>query len=411
MPANDARAGATTDACRTNAGNWSIQIITTPEEFQALAPQWQALVLVSGTNLPFQTWEWSNSWWTYLREDGPGVRDLLRVCVVRSSTGKVIGIAPLMLTERPSVGPLRLRTLQFIGADPKITELKSLICHPDDAQECYAAVQAHLAHTSADWDWMNWDACEPGLLTSVSKPLLGVQSESAYVLALTPTWYQLKQGFRRNIKESLRHCYNSLKRDGLTFQLDVLEEPPDIALGLPDFFRLHAARAALTGVPVHPDVFVSPQSQAFLTDVCRRLAERGVAKLFQLRVDGRLVATRVAFEMADSLYLYYSGWDPAYGKYSVMTTLHAEIIQHAIARGLSTVHLSTGQDVSKTRWGAHETRYVSGVQLSPRLSSRAKHVAYQAGLRLGLAETARAIAPPQFVRRSTPGETVLAVLS
>jgi len=410
MPVN-ARAGTATDACRSDAGSWSIQIITRSEEFQALAPQWRALVLASGTNLPFQTWEWSNSWWRYLREDGPGVRDLLRVCVVRSATGKAIGIAPLMLTERPSVGPLRLRTLQFIGADPKITELKSVICHPDDAQECYAAVQAHLAHTSAEWDWMKWDACEPGVLTSVGKPLLGVQTEPAYVLALAPTWHQLKQGFRRNIKESLRHCYNSLKRDGLTFQLDVLEEPPVIALGLPDFFRLHAARAALTGVPGHPDVFVSPQSQAFLTDVCLRLAERGGAKLYQLRVAGRVVATRVAFEMADSLYMYYSGWDPGYSKYSVMTTLHAEIIQHAIARGLSTVHLSTGKDVSKTRWGAQETRYVSGVQLSPRLSSRAKYVAYQAGLRLGLAETARAIAPSQFVRRSTPGETALAVLS
>jgi CelD/BcsL family acetyltransferase involved in cellulose biosynthesis len=411
MPATDARAGAATDACRTDAANWSIKTIATSEEFLALAPEWQALVLDSGTTLPFQTWEWSSSWWTYLREDGQGVRDVLRVCVVRNSAGNVIGIAPLMLTERPSVGPLRLRTLQFIGADPNITELKSLICHPDEAQQCYAAIQTHLAQTSAEWDWMNWDACEPGLLNGVSTPLLGMRSDSAYVLALAPTWHQLKQGFRRNIKESLRHCYNSLKRDGLTIQLDVLEEPPDIALGLPDFFRLHAARAALKGVPIHPDVFVSPQSQAFLTDVCLRLAERGVAKLFQLRVNGTVVATRVAFEMANSLYMYYTGWDPAYGKYSVMTTLHAEIIQHSIARGLSTVHLSTGEDVSKTRWGAHETRYVSGVQLSSRLTSRAKYVAYQAGLRLGLAETARAIAPPQFVRRSTPGETVLAAPS
>ena len=411
VPANAARAGAITDVCRTDVANWSIQTIATPEELLALAPQWQTLVLESGTNLPFQTWEWSSSWWTYLREDGPGVRDLLRVSVVRSAAGKVIGIAPLMLTERPSVGPLRLRTLQFIGADPKITELKSLICHPDEAHRCYAAIQAHLARTSAEWDWMNWDACEPGLLNSVRTPLLDVQSDSGYVLALAPTWQQLNQGFRRNIKESLRHCYNSLTRAGLTFQLDVLEAPPDIAQGLPNFFRLHAARAALTGVPVHPDVFVSPQAQAFLTDVCLRLAERGAAKLFQLRVDGTVVATRVAFEMANSLYMYYSGWDPAYGKYSVMTTLHAEIIQHAIARGLSTVHLSTGKDESKTRWGAHETRYVSGVQLSPRLSSRAKYGAYQAGQRLGLAETARAIAPPHFVRRSTPGETVLAVLS
>jgi CelD/BcsL family acetyltransferase involved in cellulose biosynthesis len=257
---------------------------------------------------------------------------------------------------------------------------------------------------------MDWDAYETGLLNSVNKPLRDVQSDSAYVLALAPTWAQLKHGLKRNIKESLRHCYNSLKRDGLTFRLDVLEEPSDIALGLHDFFRLHAARAALKGMPVHPDVFVTPHAQAFLTDVCGRLAEQGVAKLFQLRVNSRVVATRVAFEMANALYLYYSGWEPAYGKYSVMTTLHAEIIQHAIARGLSSVHLSTGTDVSKTRWGANEVSYVSGVVLSSRLSSQAKYLAYRAGARLGLAKTARAIAPAQFIRRAKSREGVHPVL-
>jgi len=248
------------------------------------------------------------------------------------------------------------------------------------------------------------------LLDAVHQPLRDVRQHSAYVLALAPSWPQLKQGLKRNIKESLRKCYNSLKRDGLALQLEFLEEPLDLAQGLPDFFRLHAARAALKGVPVHADVFVSAQSRAFLTDVCLQLAERGVAKLFQLRVAGRVVATRLAFEMANSLYLYYSGWDPDYARYSVMTTLHAEIIQHAIARGLSSVHLSTGKDVSKTRWGAREISYVSGVQLSARVSSRAKYMAYQAGARFGLAQTARAIAPAQFVRRAKPGEGIHPVL-
>jgi CelD/BcsL family acetyltransferase involved in cellulose biosynthesis len=410
MHANDARAGVAEVGCGDDVRTLSIQSIATLEEFLALAPQWRALVLASGTTLPFQTWEWSSSWWSYLREDGPGVRDLLRVCVVRNATGKVIGIAPLMLTERPSFGPLRLRILQFIGADPNITELKSLICHPDEARKCYAAIQAYLGNTSAEWDWMDWDGCAASLLRTVGQPLRDVRSDAAYVLTLAPTWHELKQGFKRNIKESLRKCYNSLKRDGLTFRLEVLEEPSDIAQGLHDFFRLHGARAALKGVPVHPDVFVSPQSQAFLTDVCVRLAERGVAKLFQLRIDGRVVATRVAFEMANTLYLYYSGWEPAYGKYSVMTTLHAEIIQHAIARGLTSIHMSTGKDVSKTRWGADEVSYVSGFQLSSRLSSRAMYFAYRAGVRLGLAQTARAFAPARFIRRATPAESAQPVV-
>ncbi len=35
---------------------------------------------------------------------------------------------------------------------------------------------------------------------------------------------RLKKRLRRNIKESLRKCYNSLKRDGLSFRLEVVTE-------------------------------------------------------------------------------------------------------------------------------------------------------------------------------------------
>jgi CelD/BcsL family acetyltransferase involved in cellulose biosynthesis len=388
------------DQTRMSAVKWCVQSVITTEELWALAPQWHALELASGTNLPFQTWEWTTSWWKYLREDGAAVRDLLRVYVIRRPSGDVIGIVPFMLTERPSFGPVRLRILQFIGADPNITELRSVLCRPEHGQECYAAIQAHLASTSREWDWIEWDTCEAGSFNLGGSPLLDVQSKSAYVLELAPTWPQLKQGLRRNIKESLRKCYNSLKRDGLTYRLDVLEEPADIARVLPQFFRLHTARANLKGAPRHADVFTSRQSQAFVTDVCLRLAERGVAKVFELSVDGNVVATRVGFEMANALYLFYSGWDPSYRKYSVMTTLLSEVVQYAIARGLSSIHLSTGMDVSKTRWGAHEMQYTGGVQLSARLSARAAYVAYRAGNHFGISAAARAIVPFRLVRRS-----------
>jgi CelD/BcsL family acetyltransferase involved in cellulose biosynthesis len=83
-----------------------------------------------------------------------------------------------------------------------------------------------------------------------------------------------------------------------------------------------------------------------------------------------------------------------------MTTLTSEIIQFAIRHGLTAVHLSTGRDVSKTRWGAHEVRYAAGAQLSPRVSSRAAYTLYQAARRPGFARKVRALVPAQFVRRS-----------
>ena len=74
--------------------------------------------------------------------------------------------------------------------------------------------------------------------------------------------------------------------------------------------------------------------------------------------------------MHDSLYLYYSGFDPAWAKYSVATTVLAEALKWAIANGLLEANLATGDDVSKSRWGPHEVSYREGVQVHTALMGR-----------------------------------------
>lgn len=386
----------------TAPSTWRVQTITSYAELLALAPTWWALEADGGVDLPFQTWEWATSWWEHLHEDRVGVRDSLRVCVVREPSGQVVAIAPLMVTERPAIGPLRARFVQFLGADPNLTELRLIVCRPGLEPACYAAIQAHLAASPDAWDWVTWEGpagpggAVDGLRGRLEEPVV----KPAYVLALPATWGELRARLKRNIKESLRKCYNSLEREGLQYALEVLDQPAEIERALADLFRLHAARAQLPGTVAHANVFESAQARAFISTLCRRLAERGIARLFQLRVGGRLVAARLGFEMGDTLYLYYSGWDPAYAAYSVMTTLVSETIQHAIRRGLKTVHLSTGRDVSKTRWGATELCYVSGVELAPRRSARVKHLAYAAAARIGKSRPLRVLAPSSFVRRA-----------
>lgn len=72
--------------------------------------------------------------------------------------------------------------------------------------------------------------------------------------------------------------------------------------------------------------------------------------MFELRVAGEVVASRVGFATGEAIYLYYSGYDPQWGRYGVMTTTLAEIVCYAIGCGLASLNLSTGDDVSKTRW-------------------------------------------------------------
>src|SRR5262249_34886969 len=103
---------------------------------------------------------------------------------------------------------------------------------------------------------------------------------------------------------------------------------------------------------------------------CARFARRNITRVLTLRIGGVPVASRLAFQLPHCLYLYRSGWDPAWRKYAVATTLIAESIQYAIACKVPRLHLSMGEDASKSRWDPEKPRYHRALYVRPQLSSR-----------------------------------------
>jgi CelD/BcsL family acetyltransferase involved in cellulose biosynthesis len=341
-----------------------VESVDTIGALNALAPAWRELFSRAGATLPFHTFEWVDSWWTHLREDLVAVRDSLRVRAIWDGD-RLVAVAPLVLTERPGVGPVRARYLHFVGADPNMTELRGMLVEPEYARVAYRALGEALRREGG-WDWIRWSGLIRGDADAVERHLtVDLPPISDFVLALAPTWDELRARLKPNIKESLRKCYNSLKRDGKVPTLRVARTPDEIADAVERFLALHRARAKADANVRHRDVFSAPVSRRFLLSVCDRLAHAGVSRAFELEVDGKIVATRLGFQFPGALYLYFSGYDPEYGKYSVMTTVVAEAIRYAIGEKLNWVNLSTGSDVSKTRWGPEEIVYREGIQLAP----------------------------------------------
>src|SRR5262249_5509028 len=135
-----------------------------------------------------------------------------------------------------------------------------------------------------------------------------------YVLKLAPSWEEFRKGLKRNIRESLRHCYNSLTKDGHAFTLEVARTPDEVEKAIGPFLALHQRRAELEGTVKHGNVFGSGTASRFLVDVCRRLAARGSTRVFSLVISGKVVAVRIGFVLQDSIYMYYSGYDPDWRK-------------------------------------------------------------------------------------------------
>jgi CelD/BcsL family acetyltransferase involved in cellulose biosynthesis len=367
-------------------GELEVETLASEEALLRVCDEWRALWERHGEGLPFHSYEWISCWPRHFREDGIVIRDRPLVQVFRRER-RLVAVAPLMVTRRPARGP-GLSVLDFMGNDPNVTELRVPLCDPEWEGKVVETLVEHALASEDHWDWL----CLRGLRADRAHlapggrgiPWSWGREIPAYVLPLCPTWDEQRSRASRNLKESLRHGYNSLKRDGHSFELSVAREPAAVQAALDRFLELHRARATQRDTIVHGNVFASAVSQAFLRDVCSRFAARDMARVYELRVGDRVVAARVAFALGETLYLYYSGFDPDWGRYGVMTTCVAEIMKDAIAAGFRRVHLSTGTDVAKTRWRPEMMVYRDAVVVRPKARSRFAyrcHLLLRSGLR------------------------------
>ena len=358
----------------------NVELLTTMEQVERIVPEWHEFDISGRMPLPFATADWTLAWWRHLSSNRRAIRDHVFTLAVRDRSRTLVGVAPLMITERPAVGPLRLRCLQFIGADDNITEVRTLSARPGHEAVVYRAVAGYVNEASDQWHWMLWTGIQhaaDGFPVAEVGGGRWVRRVSDWLLPLAPTWDQFRAGLRRNIKESLRKCRNAPNRVGLDFRLEVATRPEDLGPALDRFFELHAARARRTDTVYHPNVFETAAAQSFLRELCALYARRGITHIFNLKLGRSTIATRLGFKLGSSMYLYFSGYDEAYSGYSAMTSCLAGAIRWSIEAGLKTVNLSTGTDVSKTRWGPEEHFFDDAHLVSPGLSAHAAHFAYE----------------------------------
>lgn len=378
-----------------------VSIVRDMATLRSSRADWDALLARAGNHLPFMTLTWLDAWWKHFREEGR-VRDELAVHLAHDGD-RLVGAVPLMVSHRRA-GPLHARMSSLLGADPYITELRTPLVDPAYAIDVARALSQHLLE-DREWDWIHWTGlARGGEFASALEQALPIEWTSELttnVLSLPSSWDELKKGLKRNIKESLRRCYNAPKRDGLELRLEVARTPEEVARALETFFALHTLRSQVKDTTDHPDRFAKRTTRAFLEDVTARLANEKAACVFSLWLGDRVVAARVGLLLPKGLYLYYSGYVPDYSKYSVATTIVAEAMQWAIREKLEFVHLSTGSDVSKARWGPREETFHDAISLAPRAHAWAVH---------GASELARkARARPElraFVERFAPVRTV-----
>jgi CelD/BcsL family acetyltransferase involved in cellulose biosynthesis len=348
-----------------------IERFTEPfDAFQRLLPEWEALDAQLNPRTPFSSPTWCRLWWKHLRRNTLTTQDYFFLHTVRNKNHQLVAVAPLMITHKPAVGPFRIRILQFLGAD-SITEVRGLVCRIDDQDAVFRALSKYFSHCR-EWDLFQW--CGIRKLEPTLTFLEGLEADNflpAYLVDLPPTWHGLAERLSSNTRKSIRKSYEFLTRDGYRFSFHVRDRLEDVSAALGNFFELHATRSKAKNMILHPNRFTGyPQHSSLITEFSAEMASRGLLCICELEINGAVVATRIAFRVGDDIYLYYSGFNIAWRKYSVMTTLMVETMKWCIANHIKRVNLSTGSDLGKLRWRPAEIRYYNKLQISPTLKGR-----------------------------------------
>lgn len=355
----------------------SVSRITDLAGLHALRPEWERLQAVARRTTVFQTWEWVTTWYECF-----GSRGTLRLLAVRDAAGRLVGVAPGSLS-----GAVGLRLLHLLGRGNDVTEYVDAILHPDCEQEAGAAMFDAWHAGRGGWDVL--------IMPSVpadgpfAAAVLGQARARGYLVAareavrvtrpLPASWEAFYGSLNRNTKKYIKKFANRLHREGHEERLVVIDDPDRLDAALDLFLELHERRAASGLRRAHRNKFAEPERQVFLRTVTRRFMEHGRAWPCVLEVDGAPVAAQLCFVHNDTLYPYYSGYDPAWAWYGVMSNLFRRCIERAIVHGCTSLDLGLGLDQEKLRWGGEPRPVITLTLAGPGLRSRTGFRLYQAG--------------------------------
>ena len=330
----------------------SIEIIADLTKLEAFVPEWSVLFVAVTPKTPSKSPLWCLAWWRRYRRHNVWAFDDMRVYVLRDQNGRLVGVAPMIVTRRPGYGAFCLRELQYFGADPYITQLRGPVCRGEDLSAVCEALSTRILADKC-CDWVQWQGLP---LTGFKGQPANFQPERGlgdvdYCLNLSGSWDLFLERAPKKTRKAVRRYYKDLQADEIAFEFRVLTRAEEAPEALAKLYELHRLRSEMTDPSVeHPNLFAPAKARHFIEDYCHGLALEGGLRLFQLLIGGEIVATRLGFAMGDELELYFSGYDPKWAKYSIMTILIAEVIKWSNETGVRVLSLGSGRDRSKTRW-------------------------------------------------------------
>jgi CelD/BcsL family acetyltransferase involved in cellulose biosynthesis len=331
----------TTTLARSSGDNLTIDICSDEASLQSLGVSWNALLELTRDPTVFQTWEWVSTWWKHHGRGQPHV-------LVARQGREVLGLLPLVIT------PYRgspIRQLRFMSAP--LADVQHMIAHRDHEQACAGRFLSALTEAPA-WDLADLaDIPEDSALGEVRPPDALAFGRSQHrvcpYISLPRTWDAFTHALQPKMRKRTAYYRRRLKRELGAVHETVGEDAREETMH--DLFALHSKRWRKRGVG---GAFATEQMRTFHLELSRKLLARGDLRLHRLRIRGRTAAVLYCFHHGQRVSYYLSGFDLAFGKYSIGHDLVAYAIEDAIGLGAAEFDFLRGDEAYKYGWNASE---------------------------------------------------------
>lgn len=317
---------------------WRVEELRHPEALESLAGEWRLLESCCRGTTAFQTAEWLIPWWKHF---GHGE---LRVVTVRRDD-RLCGLLPLLIEPG---GNGNRATLLGTGNTDHLDILADDRCREAATAMAVGAVAQSLGVN--DWfDFEQLPSASPLMKTSAPFawhweceqcdvcPSLDI-SRCAGGDPLPPRRAADARYARRRLSRLGEVEIDAVRHEGLEEALSAL-------------FALHQARWTARH---HAGVLTDDAVRRFLSCVAGKFLDRGVLRLYTLRLSGRIIAVHFGLQWRGRRSYYIGGFDPELASLSVGSVLLEHAIRDAMSEGASTFDFLRGAEPYKYWWGARD---------------------------------------------------------
>ena len=319
-----------------------VRIVDRFEEFRNLGRDWDLLIESSPLDSVFLTHDWFSAWWSNL-----GIGGTLHVLLVEDDGGRLIGAAPLWLSEGG------LHSL----AGEEVSDYFDLIYRTDRADEFFPRLLEWMSDPSQGYQGIELlnvpassrtPAAVAAWADSKSLACRVSEVEVAPVLELPSTYEEYLSGLGRKARHELKRKLRRMRSMG-EIEFESVRRPERAIAAADEFIDFHRASS-----PEKQRFWLTPGMETFFRDMAARFSGRGWLTIDRLAAGGVLAASLMSFQYRDEVSLYNVAFSALFSAFSPGYSLFDRAIRRAIEEGRRKVDFLRGGEKYKYDFGAQD---------------------------------------------------------